>query len=107
MDEANELNLTNGQKKMLRGLGHHLEPLVYVGKEGLSPALLASLEAALKAHELIKVKLGQNCPLERNVAGEELTRNTGAALVQIIGRVILLYRPNQEMPKEKQLRLSS
>jgi len=107
MDEANELNLTSGQKKMLRGLGHHLEPVVYVGKEGLSPALLASLEAALKAHELIKVKIGQNCPLERNAVGEELTRTTGAALVQIIGRTVLLYRPNPDIPKEKRLRLSS
>lgn len=107
MDEANELCLTSGQKKMLRGLGHHLEPVVYVGKEGVSPALLASLEAALKAHELIKVKIGQNCPLERNAASEELTRTTGAVLVQIIGRMILLYRPNIDLPQEKRLSLSS
>lgn len=107
MDEANDLYLTSSQKKMLRGLGHHLEPVVYVGKEGLSPALLASLEAALKAHELIKVKLGQNCPLERNAAGDELIKTTGATLVQIIGRMLLLYRPNQDMPKEKRLNLSS
>ncbi len=107
MNESSELCLTNSQKKILRALGHHLEPVVYVGKEGLSPALLASLEAALKAHELIKVKLGQNCPLERNAAGEALTRTTRAVLVQIIGRMILLYRPNLDLSQEKRLSLSS
>lgn len=109
MDEPIELTieLTNGQKKALRGLGHHLEPVVYAGKEGISPALLKSLEAALKANEFIKIKIGQNCPLERNLAGQELTRATGAALVQIIGRMILLYRPNPDLPEAKRVRLPS
>lgn len=103
MNESNEatVELTNSQKKTLRGLGHHLEPVVYVGKEGLSSPLLKSMEAALNAHELIKIKLGQNCPLERNLAGEELTKKTGAILVQIIGRMLLLYRPNPELPTKK------
>lgn len=101
------VELTSGQKKVLRGMGHHLEPVVYVGKEGLSPALLKSMEAALDAHELIKVKLGQNFPLARDAAGEELATRTGAALVQIIGRMILLYRPNPDLPEDKRVTLSS
>ena len=99
--------LTGRQKKALRSRGHHLEPVVYVGKEGLSRTLLKSVEAALKAHELIKIKLGQNCPLDRNTAGDELTKNTGAALVQVIGRMILLYRPNPDLPGEKKAPLTS
>jgi RNA-binding protein len=99
--------LTSGQKKALRSMGHHLEPVVYAGKEGLSTALLKSLEAALKAHELIKIKIGQNCPLERNQVGQELARTTGAALVQIIGRMILLYRPNPDLPEAKRVQLPS
>lgn len=95
--------LTNGQKKALRGLGHHLEPVVYVGKEGFSPALLKSMEAALKAHELMKIKLGQNCPVERNEAGNQLAQLTGAALVQVIGRMILLFRPNPDLPPGKRI----
>ena len=86
-------------------MGHHLEPVVYAGKEGLSPALLHSLEAALKAHELIKVKIGQNCPLERNAAGHELASTTGAALVQVIGRMILLYRANPDLPEARRVHL--
>jgi RNA-binding protein len=101
------VELTSGQKKVLRGMGHHLEPVVYVGKEGLSPALLKSVEAALDAHELIKLKLGQNCPIARDAAGQELTTHTGAATVQIIGRMILLYRPNPDLPEDKRVTLSS
>ncbi len=95
--------LTSGQKKALRSRGHHLEPAVYVGKEGLTPALITALEAALKAHELIKIKIGQNCPLERNTAGQELARRTDAALVQVIGRMTLLYRPNPDLPETKRV----
>jgi len=102
-ETAAPIELTNFQKKTLRGMGHHLEPVVYAGKEGLSPALLKSMENALKAHELIKIKLGQNCAVERNEAGKELARLTGAALVQIIGRMILLYRPNPDLAEGKRL----
>jgi len=95
--------LSTKQKQMLRGMAHHREPIVYAGKEGLSAPLLKSLEAALKAHELIKIKIGQNCPLDRNAAAQELTLTTGATLVQVIGRMIVLYRPNPDLPAAKQI----
>ena len=103
MNESTEpaIVLNSGQKKSLRGKGHHLDPIVFVGKEGLSPALLKSTETALKTHELIKIKLGQNCPLERNEAARELAQCTKATLVQVIGRIVLLYRPNPDLPIEK------
>jgi RNA-binding protein len=95
--------LSSAQRKKLRGLGHHLEPTVYVGKEGLSLPLQQSVAAALKAHELIKVKLGQNCPMERTTAGEQLAQLSGAELVQVIGRMVLLFRPNPDLPKERRI----
>ena len=95
--------LSSSQKKSLRSLGHHLEPSVYAGKEGLSLPLQQSVKAALKAHELIKVKLGQNCPVERNLAGEQLAGLCGASLVQVIGRMVLLYRPNPDLPAAKKV----
>ena len=103
MNESTELEivLSSGQKKLLRGNGHHLDPIVFVGKEGLSSALLKSTATALKTHELIKIKLGQNCPLERNEAAKELARCTKATLVQVIGKIVLLYRPNPDLPIEK------
>lgn len=95
--------LTASQKKTLRSLGHHLEPTVFAGKEGLSLPLQQSVMAALKAHELIKIKLGQNCPVERNLAGEQLAGLCGASLVQVIGRMVLLYRPNPDLPAAKKI----
>lgn len=97
--------LTREQKKKLRSLGHHLQPVVYVGKEGLSGTLQQSAAAALKAHELIKVKLGKNCPLTREVASEQLAQLSEAALVQVIGRTVLLFRPNPELPSAKRIEL--
>lgn len=97
--------LTSSQKKNLRSLGHHLEPVVYAGKEGLSLPLQQSVLAALKAHELIKVKIGQNCPVERNQAGEQLAGLCGASLVQVIGRMVLLYSPNPDLPVAKRIML--
>jgi RNA-binding protein len=105
MNESTEpaLVLSSGQKKTLRGKGHHLDPIVLVGKEGLTPALLKSTQTALKAHELIKIKLGPNCPLERNEAASELARCTEATLVQLIGRMVVMYRPNPDLPNEKRV----
>jgi RNA-binding protein len=99
------LELTTIQKKKLRGLGHHLEPVVYVGKEGVSKPLQQSLAAALKARELVKIKLGQNCPIERTVAGEQLAQISEAALVQVIGRMVLLYKPNPDLPQARRIEL--
>mgnify|MGYP003588886469 FL=1 len=97
--------LTGEQQKKLRGLGHRLEPVVYIGREGLSPALVKSAEAALTARELIKIKVGQNCPVDRTAAGRELGRLTGAAVVQIIGRMTLLYRANPDLPPDRRIAL--
>ncbi len=97
--------LTSAQKKFLRSRAHHLAPVVYVGKEGFSPTMCQALKAALKTHELIKVKIGQNCPVERKVATQELVDITGADLVQSIGRVVTLYLANPDLPPEKQLKL--
>ncbi|MBM9538012.1 ribosome assembly RNA-binding protein YhbY [Desulfobulbus alkaliphilus] len=101
--ETEEVVLSSGQKRALRSMGHHLEPTVYVGREGLSPPLIKSADAALRAHELIKIKLGRNCPLERNEAAGELARTTGSLLVQVIGRMILLYRANPDLAAGKRI----
>lgn len=101
--EQNRPEITVRQRKTLRGLGHHLEPCVYVGKEGISPTLLEAADHALKAHELIKIKLGQNCPLSKQVAADTLAAETQAYLVQLIGKMVLLFRPNPDLPKAKRI----
>jgi RNA-binding protein len=88
--------LTGRQARFLRGLGHHLNPVVLIGREGLTPALLAALDIALTSHELIKVKLQEGCPLDKKAAAEELAVQTGSAVAQILGKTILLYRPSEK-----------
>lgn len=97
--------LTGRQKKYLRGLGHHLDHMVIVGREGLTDNLIASCNEAIVAHELIKIKLGQNCPLSKKEAGELLAEKTGSHLIQLIGKTVLLYRPNTDKPCGQQLQL--
>ena len=98
-------SLGNPQKKRLRALGHSLRPLVLIGKEGLSATLLASADAALKSHELVKVKLERNAPVERDEAAPLLARTLSAALVQQIGRTFLFYRPNPDLPEGRRIEL--
>lgn len=90
----------------LKALAHALAPVVQVGAEGISPAVVRAISIALEDHELIKVKLGQNFPGERLAAAEELAEQTGAASVQVIGRVIVLYRRrSQDDPRRPRIEL--
>ncbi len=88
--------LTNKQLSYLRGLGHHLEPVAMIGREGITESVINSVEQVIRAHELIKVKAQNNCPLDKKEAAAELARRTRAAVVQIIGGMILLYRENSD-----------
>lgn len=90
--------LTGKQARFLRGLGHHLQPVVMIGKEALSDSVLASLDEALAAHELIKVKLQEGCLLDRREAAILMAEKTGSAVAQVLGKTILLYRQG-EKPK--------
>jgi RNA-binding protein len=97
--------LSGGQKRFLRSLGHHLQPVVYLGKEGLSENLARTARDAFKTRELIKVKIGQNCALADTEAADWLAAATGAAIVQLIGRTILLYLPNKKLKPEQRISL--
>lgn len=95
--EARELN--GGQLRYLRGLGHHLDPVVHVGKEGVSDTLVKATKEALLAHELVKVKVLQECPVDRKEVGPALAERSEATLAQILGRTLLLYRRHPNKPK--------
>lgn len=84
--------LTGKQKRYLRGLGHGLKPVILIGKNELEEGLLKETEAALASHELIKVKVLENCLLDRHEAAEGLAEATGADVAQVLGRTFLLYR---------------
>ena len=78
------MTLTTKQKQFLKGLAHHLSPVVMLGGNGLTEGVLAEIENALDHHELIKVK----------IAGAE--RETKAVNVQTIGHILVLYRQSEE-----------
>lgn len=88
--------LTGKQARYLRGLGHHLKPVVMIGKEEVNEAVLGATEEALAAHELIKIKLQEGCLSGRQEVAEQLAAATGAAIAQILGNTILLYRTSKE-----------
>jgi RNA-binding protein len=91
--------LTGKQKRHLRALGHHLQPIVHVGKEGISEALVKALDRALTDHELIKVRLGENADGDRHALADGLASSVGAELAGVLGRTVLLYRRHPEEPK--------
>jgi len=97
--------LSAKQTKYLRGLGHKLSPLVLIGKEGMSPQLLEAVDAELCNHELLKVKIGSNSSVDKNEAALHIPEATASALVQFIGKTLLLYRPNPDKAREKRLQL--
>ena len=92
-------DLTAKQRAHLKGLAHHLDPVVHIGREGISEAVVRQIDEQLAAHELIKVKLGEGAPLDRDETAAQLPGAVGAHLVQNIGRLFVLYRPDPDAPR--------
>ena len=86
-------------RRELRGHGHHLSPIVQIGKGGVSPAVLKQVEQALADHELVKVRVDADSPDDRFAAADELSGLPGANVVQIVGRAILLYKRHPQKPR--------
>jgi RNA-binding protein len=90
--------ITNTQKKFLRQAAHHLKPVVWAGKNGISKSLIEEIEQALEIHELIKIKCNLGEREERDAGIEDICKKTGADLVQRIGNVVTLYKKNPKKP---------
>ena len=87
-------------RRKLRAAGHHLSPVVQVGKEGVTAPVLRQLDRALLDHELVKVKIGTESPEDRFETADALLSGVpGAALAQILGRTMLLYRRHPKKPR--------
>lgn len=93
--------LTAKQKRYLKSLGMTQEPIVQIGKAGVTATVVAGTEAALLARELVKVRVLNNSPQESKEAIQELAIETGAQLVQVIGHNGLLYKRNSDPEKSK------
>jgi RNA-binding protein len=91
--------LSERQRKHLRGIAHTLKPVIRVGQAGLTEAVAVETARALADHELIKVKMAAGDRTARDALVVALARRTGSALVQRIGNVAVLYRPRAEAPR--------
>lgn len=88
--------LSGNQKRYLRGLAHHRKPVVTVGANGLTEAVLSEIDQALSHHELIKVKLPAVDGSGKRSIVDEVCAANDAQWVQTIGRVGIFYRPAPE-----------
>ncbi len=87
------LNLTPAERKDLRGQAHHIDPVVLIGSDGLTPAVLKETDAALKAHGLIKVRMFSDSRDDRMAALQSMADSLNAGAVQHIGKLLVLWRP--------------
>ncbi|HET9208689.1 MAG TPA: YhbY family RNA-binding protein [Burkholderiaceae bacterium] len=94
------LQLSAEQRKSLRSQAHHLDPVVMIGGEGLSATVRKELEAALTAHGLIKVRVFSDSREQREALLAEAAEALGAAPVQHIGKLLVLWRPVPLKAKE-------
>jgi RNA-binding protein len=91
--------LSGKQRRHLRALAHELRPLVQVGKDGIDDGLIGAIDQALLDHELIKVKVGEAAGLDRHDVAEDLAGKTKSEVAQVLGNIVVLYRPHPEAPK--------
>jgi RNA-binding protein len=95
------MTLSGKQTRHLRALGHHLEPVVQLGKKGLTDTAKAAVNVALETHELVKVRVGTECPEAPADLATTLGPELKAEVAQRLGRTILLYRRRKKEPKIK------
>ena len=93
------MELSETQKKFLRGLGHQLKPVITIADAGLSAAVLKEFSSTIDHHELIKVRVRSGDRQLRDQIISELCAQESANLVTRIGNVALIYRRNSEKPK--------
>ena len=95
--------LRGKQKRYLRSQAHHMDPIFQIGKNGVTEEFIQQVDEALEKRELFKISLLQNTDEFADEAAEVIAQATQAEVVQIIGRVIILYRASK---KEKNQRYS-
>ncbi len=93
------MTLTNKQQRYLKSLAHSLKPVVTVGNSGLTDAVINETDVVLETHELIKARVNADSKADRVKIANEIISQCGAVLVQIIGHIVILYRPKKKNQK--------
>lgn len=97
--------LTSKQRAYLRGLANSLEPVLIVGKEGVTENVVQETENAFRTRELLKGRVLETALMTAREACDALADRTGADGVQAIGSKFVLYRKNKDIPEEKRIKL--
>lgn len=95
------LTITTTQRRDLRAEAHHLNPVVSIAGNGLTAGVLKEIDVALKAHELIKIRVYGDDRDARAAYLEQICAELGCAAVQNIGKLLVVYRPNPELHASK------
>ncbi len=91
--------MTSKQRAYLKGLASKLNPIFQVGKSSLTPEFTEAVREAFNNNELIKIAVLKNCGDDPNEIGQILSERTHSQLVQVIGKKIVLYKPDKDKPK--------
>jgi RNA-binding protein len=92
--------ISGQQKRKLKSIAHHIKPVIYIGKNGISESLIAALNKSLSDHELIKIKF-IDFKDEKKSLIETLIAQTGSVLVSITGNVAVLFRQNEDPVRQR------
>ena len=91
--------LTSKQRAFLIGIASNLDPVVQIGKAGVSPETVESCEEAFNTRELVKINVLKSSPEEPSEAAEKLAARTRSENVRVIGRKVILYKPFHDKPE--------
>lgn len=97
------MKLSSNQRKFLEAMANHLSPVVRIGKQGLEAKIVSSVNDAFNSHELIKIKILDSSPATTQEVADAAIKGSGAELVRIIGRVIVLYKAFTNKPRKIEL----
>ncbi|MEG0823519.1 MAG: ribosome assembly RNA-binding protein YhbY [Erysipelotrichaceae bacterium] len=92
--------LSNTEKKMLRSKGMKLRAILQIGKEGISPNLINTIDDSLEAHELIKISMLKTSPIDIKEAAFDIASMTKSEVVQTIGHTMIIYRLSKKNKME-------
>ena len=93
--------LTSAQRKYLRAKAHHLDPVVMVGKKGLTDELVGALDQALESHELVKLRFQDAAKDEKEALLKDIEQRTRCAVAGLIGHVAILFRQQEDSDKQR------
>lgn len=91
--------MTSKQRAYLMSLASNLNPVFQIGKASLTPEITEAIAECFNNNELIKIAVLKNCMDDPRAIGEVLAERTHSQLVQVIGKKIVLYKPNKDKPK--------